>query len=171
MLNVNSRTWSPAGPLGASLGWLLLAGCPGILGETAETGNQETGDVTPPETLSIVGTYSEDWDGDGQGDSTHVISDSEWTMTSESGVSVFVISQFSNDESLLIAQNDASNDFAPEKWSRFDWAADGSTLWFCQTTYEAQTESDALEIPAANADDPSTSGCGEFAWSQLTQEE
>ena len=148
-----------------------LTGCSGILDESGETGTQETGEAPPPEALAIAGTYGEDWDGDGTSDSTHVLTDSQWTMTSEFGVSAFLVAQFSNEQAMLVAQNDASNDFAPEKWSRFDWALDGETLWFCQSAFEAETEDDALATAAANSDDPAASGCGEFAWSQLTREE
>ncbi len=164
--------------IGATSGALLvllslpaLTGCSGIFDESGETGTQETGESPPTQTLAIAGTYVEDWDGDGSSDSTHVLTDSEWTMTSEFGVSAFLVAQFSNEQAMLIAQNAGSNSYAPDKWSRFDWSLDGATLWFCQSAFEAETEDDALATAAANSDDPASSGCGEFAWSQLTREE
>jgi len=112
--------------------------------------------------LDILGEYADDYG------TSHVITNETWAQSSSFGDSTFNITRFSNHDEYLIAQNDASNDYNPELWSRFDWVVDGGELWFCQSTYDAPTELDALETARADDTDPSTGGCGEFAWSRLT---
>lgn len=137
---------------------LTLAGCddgPSAEDETGtETGETETGDDM---SLAIVGTYTDDF-----GD-THMISESEWTNSAGS----FAISQWSNDEMWLVAQNAETNMYSPGLWSRFDWAWDGEQLYYCQSVFDGATIEAAL-AGSANADDL-TLGCGGFPWSQLLQ--
>jgi len=119
-----------------------------------------------PEVLSIFGSYDDGWGGH------HEIVGGVWTQGGYGAVSRFFVSQFSNSSRHLIAQNGADNEWSPGLWSRFDWthhdAGDGEVLYFCQTTYDAATEQDALDTPAADPTDPAAGGCGGFAWSALS---
>jgi hypothetical protein len=118
-----------------------------------ETGSEtETGDEM---SLAIVGTYTDDFA------DTHMISETEWINSAGS----FAISQYSNEEMWLVAQNAEANEFNPGLWSRFDWAWDGEQLYYCQSVYDGPTIDDAL-AGSADASDLMT-GCGMFAWSQL----
>jgi hypothetical protein len=127
--------------------------------QDAEAGS-ETGSETDTETggdmsLAIVGTYTDDF-----GD-THTISETEWTNSAGS----FAISQWSNDEMWLVAQNAETNMYNPGNWSRFDWAWDGEQLYYCQSVFDGATVDDALN-GSADASDLAM-GCGGFPWSQL----
>jgi hypothetical protein len=138
---------------------LMLAACgddPSTQDETGtETGSEtdsETGDELP---LAIVGTYTDDF-----GD-THTIAETEWSNSAGS----FAISQWSNDEMWLVAQNAETNMYSPGLWSRFDWAWDAEQLYYCQSVFDGATIDDALAGSADAAD--LTMGCGGFPWSQL----
>jgi hypothetical protein len=124
----------------------------------ASTGEQPDASV---EALEIAGTYSDDFGG------SHEITSDSWTQVYESGTSVFNISQVSNKDSYLIAQNDADNEYNPELWSRFDWTERDGSLWYCQTVFDAETEQEALDADPADDSDPANGGCGGFAWTEL----
>jgi hypothetical protein len=115
------------------------------------------------ETLVLSGNWIDDYE------STHQISSDTWTMA---GMGVFHISQYSNLSEFLIAQNDTNNAYSADKWSRIDWtwydAGEGFDLYFCQTSYNSETEEDALEVPAADPINPAAGGCSGFSWSKLT---
>ncbi len=119
------------------------------------------------EALDVTGSYDDGFGGH------HEITQTVWTQSGYGAASHFFISQYSNANSYLIAQNGPNNAYSPEKWSRFDWTwyDDGSrseSLWYCQTVYGADTEADALNTPAADSTDPSSGGCGGFSWSKAT---
>jgi hypothetical protein len=84
----------------------------------------------------------------------------------------FDLSQTSNEEGWVTAENHADNPTGAGEWSRFDWtwfdAGDGLELWYCQTVFDADTEEDALAAGRADASDPANGGCGGNAWSKLT---
>ncbi len=158
----------------------LLAGC-GASGDDDDTSPEpsETPGVTPspspevtptptpeptpsptPESLEIVGVYTDDWG------STHEVTEESWTMTMGEDVSVFHITQWSNDEEFLVAQNDSSNAWNPDLWSRFDWTWSQEDLYFCQTEFGAESEEAAVTAAGADRSDLEA-GCGGFAWSRL----
>ena len=115
--------------------------------------------ATEVEELSIVGV----WD-DGYGGTYDITSE----MITNWGA-IFHITQYSNEDLYIIAQNDENNEYNPSLWSRFDWTIDAdSNLYLCQTAYDAATEEAALGTEAADATDPANSGCGGFSWSSLT---
>jgi hypothetical protein len=121
-------------------------------------------DTDTPSGLAITGTYTDDFGAD------HTITDSLWT-TAYSGypTSYFSITAYDNASNYVIAENDAGNSYYGSRFSRFDWHVDGDgDLWFCQTTYNAPTESDALATPRADDSDPANLGCGGFSWAKLT---
>lgn len=140
---------------------LALAACdegPGTDDETSSETSSETDSETGGDmSLAIVGTYTDDF-----GD-THMISETEWSNAAGS----FSISQWSNEELWLVAQNAETNEYSPGLWSRFDWAWDGEQLYYCQSVFDGATI-DAALAGSANADDLAL-GCGGFPWSQLLQ--
>jgi len=106
---------------------------------------------------SIVGIYTD-------GYFEHRITTDTWYMDT----SVFLITIVNNPEDFLIAQADSENQYFANLWNRFDWNIDSSNvLRICETAYNAATEHDALNTPAANAQD-FDKGCGGFSWSVLT---
>jgi hypothetical protein len=137
------------------------------------------------EKFNHTGTYEDTYGG------SHTISAFTW----DSGSLLFHVSQYSNDESWLIAQNDSEKrsqycsdwtlntqeecetaeatwtDLA-DKWSRFDIVdttdeADGG-LFYCQTVFSAEIEDDVLVVFVDVTD--MISGCGGFGWIQFITE-
>lgn len=113
---------------------------------------------TDTDDIEILGAYSDQWGTD------HTVDSQVWTM----GDSIFLITAFSNEDNYAIAQNDSGNLYDPELWSRFDWIENSDGLWYCQTAYNAASEEEALDTPAAEPSEPNNSGCGSFAWTNLT---
>jgi len=97
----------------------------------------------------------------------HTVTDATWTQVSSFGTGIFAISQFDTSADWAVAQNDASNSFNPNLWSRFDWTWVGDDLYVCQTAFDAADEAAALNTAPADANDLAT-GCGTFPWSHLT---
>ena len=146
--------------------------------DTSDT--EDTEDThTDPEELAYIGTYTDSWGGE------QTIAADTWT----SGSLLFHISQFSNNDGFIIAQNDSEarsqycsdwtlytqedceaagetwTDLA-DKWSRFDIASDADGgLHYCQITYDAETEEDAMAV-SADANDLAA-GCNGFGWSEI----
>jgi len=122
--------------------------------------------------LEIAGSWLDSWG------TTHVIDSATWTQTypsadtaGEDSVYTFAISQYSNDDDMLVAQNDSANEYNADLWSRFDWSWDTKGgLWYCQTAYGAKSEKEALATPAADSSDMDA-GCGGFSWTALTSEQ
>ena len=86
------------------------------------------------------------------------------------GDSAYSITQYSNDDMYIIAQNDSNNTYNPIV-ECFDWTVDANNdVYICQIAYDAATEADALNTVAADATDPATGGCGGFTWSLVTPE-
>ena len=118
------------------------------------------------ETLTITGSYADDWGGH------HEVTAQVWRQSGFGAASHFFISRFSNAERHVIAQNGPDNEWSPGLWSRFDWTwfddGAGPTLFYCQTVFDAATEGEALEVAPADPADPTTGGCGGFAWTALS---
>ncbi len=122
----------------------------------------EATDETPvAEAAAILGDWADDWD------TEHSVTATRWTMTSAAGSSVFLISELDDDGTFLIAHNDAANAYNPGAWSRFDWTTHNDAVYFCQTAYAATSEQEARQNVAADPTDPTSGGCGGFAWSRL----
>ena len=138
--------------------------------DDADSENDDDADTEEEGPLEIIGRYIESSE---FLEALHVITETDWTMKSATyGTSIYKISQYSNKNDFIIAQNDASNGYAPEKWSRFDYTEKDGELYFCQTAYEAETEDAALATPAADKTDPATKGCGDYdsPWTKLTKD-
>jgi len=131
--------------------------------EEGEDEGEDTGTDTgtSEEELEIAGDYLGDYE------DTYEITETAWTSAT---FGVFNISAYSNEDDYLIAQNDESNEYSPNLWSRFDWTFNSGELFYCQIAYDAATEADALAATDANKTDLST-GCSSFAWSKLTPTE
>ena len=105
----------------------------------------------------IRGEFVDNWD------TEHAIAQDVWML----GESKFHIAIINNEGSFLIAQNDEDNAWNPALWSRFDWTHNEDGLWYCQTTYDAESEEAALAVTAADPTNPATAGCGSFGWTRL----
>jgi hypothetical protein len=128
--------------------------------DTDTDSDTDTGAVDP---LAIAGSYTDEWG------TTHLISDTEWSQQYYGyDPSVFQIASYDNAEYFIVAQNDPLDPFNPSLWSRFDWSETGGALYYCQSTFDAATEQDALATPRADDSDPSAGGCGGFPWTNLT---
>ena len=100
-----------------------------------------------------------------------VITDDTWTTTYQGHAPLVVhLTSYDNGAHYAIGQNDNKKSFNPSLWSRFDWAWDGTDLYFCQTAYDAASEAAAEATPAADSSDltKTGTGCNGFPWSPLT---
>jgi hypothetical protein len=118
---------------------------------------------TTKEPAEIIGSYVDDYGG------THEVTAESWTMADPTtGTSVYYITQVNNAEQFLVAQGAATNTYYPSMWSQFDWTYDAAAaLYFCQVTYKASSEKEAVETTPADANDLAK-GCSGFSWSKLT---
>ena len=124
--------------------------------ETEPVESEPTG--LPDDAMPLVGEWVDHWEGH------HAISNEGWSM----GESQFHLTAVDATEGWAVAQNDTDNVWNPDLWSRFDWTeADHNGWWFCQTAFDADTEDEALATAAADPSDPSSAGCGGFAWTRL----
>lgn len=131
--------------------------------DDTDTGSTDTGTDLPPDPLAIVGIYTDTFG------SSHTITDTSWTIQYGSYTpSLFSITAYDNTTMVVLAQNDDLNSYFPLLWSRFDWLELDEHLYYCQTTYNAASESDAASLPRADGSDPTSSGCGGFPWTDLT---
>ncbi len=144
---------------------IALAACNGPT-TADDTGDEHhTGDTgETADDIALVGTWSDGFGG------THTITNTTWDEAGDGYTNAFAITQYDNDTHFAIAQNASTNGFNPDLYSRFDWASDGATgFYYCQSTFDAATEADALAATPADATDPSTTGCGgTFPWTHLT---
>jgi hypothetical protein len=110
--------------------------------------------------LDILGDYTDEYATD------HEVRQDVWTADAN----IYNLTQYSNAEQWVVAQNDSTHGWAPDLWSRFDWTWDfDGNLWLCQTAFDAADEAAALATPASDASDPAIGGCGGmFPWTNLT---
>jgi hypothetical protein len=142
----------------------LLAACNGDddtdvsdTDEPADTDPNGDTDDTDVEELEIRGTWDDSWGG------SHTIDETTWV----SGSSVFHVTSYDNEADVLIAENDAANEWNGGLWSRYDWTWSGTQLYYCQTAYGAASEAEAEGTPRAD-DTDLAAGCGGFGWTELT---
>ena len=104
------------------------------------------------ESLDIEGTWEDEWGG------TQDVSAFDWNGNA--------ITQAHNDEGWLIAQN-GPDSWSPDLWSKYEWTWDEEgNLYYCQSTYDAETEEDAVSAARADAGDLGA-GCGGFGWTWM----
>ncbi len=152
---------SGSGATGGISGSAGSAGSAGAGGRAGSAGAGGSGGAPVASTLAIAGVYDDDFGGG------HEIDESVWLQGVSGSVSSFAVTQFDNDNRVLIAQNDDNNDFNPGLWSRFDWTRFDGALYFCQSLFDGASEADAVAATPADATDPTSTGCGGFGWSQL----
>ncbi|NOZ01038.1 MAG: hypothetical protein GXP54_04015 [Deltaproteobacteria bacterium] len=165
-MKIQHKSFGPAATLLGVLAVMAWVGC----GNDSGTGQPDvpsadvTSDVAVDASsadLAIAGSWVDDFGG------THLITNDTWTMgASMSGV--FHITSYDNDSHYIIAHNDDANQFSPGLYSRFDWTFFDQVLYFCQSSFDAKTEDQALATAAADPTDPTAGGCGGFPWSKLT---
>ena len=123
--------------------------------ETGDT-DEETGDTDEVE-LAIIGEYDDSWGG------SQIIDNYIWS----SGGFYFEISQYSNEEQIVITQNSANNEYNPSLWSKFQWTYDlQENLFYCQISYDSAEEVDAISTPPADPTDLEA-GCNGIGWTML----
>lgn len=121
----------------------------------AEPTDTDTPDTSGP--IEIEGTWVDDFGG------THDISASAWVM----GTSTFHLVWVDNEANAAAAHNALENEYSPGLFSRFDWFFDGdANLYYCQTRYDAASQTEAQTAAAADSSDLGA-GCNGFNWSQL----
>lgn len=129
--------------------------------DTDTTTTGDTGDS--PGGLAIAGEYL-----DGFG-TEHTVTDEAWTQQYPGyDPMVFAITGYDNSARWVVAQNDASNAYSANLWSRFDWTEADGHLWYCQSAYDAASEAEAQDTARPDDTDPATLGCGGFSWTDLT---
>mgnify|MGYP001482487205 CR=1 FL=1 len=119
---------------------------------------------TGGEGLEIVGEWVETFPD--MTTQTHSVDETTWTSMSQFGTLTFHVESYDNALGVLVAQNDASNDFNPDLFSRFEWVWDGRELYYCQSVYDAATADEAWSAAGADAGDL-LAGCSTFPWSML----
>ncbi len=110
--------------------------------------------------LDIAGTYTDDAFG------------STWTLSSdliEIDDSTIYVTAITDGDRVIVGKNDEGNMFGPCMFSRFDFYMDGDTLRVCGTTFDAETEAEALGVEPPDSDNLE-SGCNGYPWSTLTPE-
>lgn len=118
---------------------------------------------TDVEPIEIAGEYADAFG------TEHVVTDEMWTTTYPGyATDLYQLLEYDNALDYAIAQNDPANYFYGGSYSRFDWYDDGTTLWYCQTTYAAADAAEAEATPRGDTSDPGASGCGGFSWTNLT---
>lgn len=133
--------------------------------DTSTTDGETTvGGTTDANGLEIAGQWLEEFS-PGMG-ITHVIDEERWDQLSDFGDALFLIDSYDNAARTVVAQGDATNEFNPELWSRFDWTWDGDALYYCTAVFDAASAADALAAPASDAGDLAA-GCSGFPWSLL----
>lgn len=119
-------------------------------------------DTDAPDSVSIIGNWIDNFQIE------HDISAESWVQSSPMGDSTYAILSINSETMTVIAENDASNGFAPGKFSRFDWVVDGDLLYVCQSAFDAETADAAANTEPADPSDPANGGCGGmFSWSAL----
>ena len=104
--------------------------------------------------LDIEGLWSDEWGG------SQDVSPFSWNGNA--------VTQANNEEGWLIAQN-GPDSWSPDLWSKYEWTwdADGEA-YYCQSTYDAATEEDAVAAARADAGDLDA-GCGGFGWTWMRE--
>lgn len=124
-----------------------------------------SGSGTGAAMLAIIGHWQEQYAPGSLID--HMITPDTWTQTADFGTSIYHLGSFDDAAGWVVGQGDASNQYNPSQWSKFQWTHDGQgTLYYCQVVYDAATEADAVSAPAADGTDLQT-GCAGFNWSEL----
>ena len=104
--------------------------------------------------IHIAGDWVDEWGAE------HSIDSDSWNDNT--------ITHYDNHEMWAVAQNSEDDAFSPGLWSKYDWTWQSEELYYCQSTFGADTEADALSAESANASDLEA-GCGGFPWSLMEE--
>ena len=109
--------------------------------------------------FDLAGEYLDYWG------TNHIIDETQWATD----WGIWYITEINPTEQFLVAQNDAADSYYPNLWSRFDWTVDPSGhTWYCQTSFSSISEAAAAAVAPADPTNPGVTGCGGFAWTDLT---
>ena len=111
----------------------------------------------PSSIPDITGTYLDNYGG------LQAILEKYWV----SGRLVFETCSVDNAKKRVIAWNGLRDPYNPGKFSRFEWLNFKGRLWYCQSVFNAASETDAEAASPADPSDPRIGGCGQFEWSTL----
>jgi hypothetical protein len=112
--------------------------------------------------VSIAGRFTDSFG------TAHWISTGRWIQGEGAEASIFWVQSYDEAEQVIIAQNDANNAFSPSLFSRFDFVWHEDALFFCQSSFDAQSAEAALAVARGDDADPTVGGCGgTFPWSGL----
>lgn len=155
--STDSGSSGSSGPSPASTGEDSTGPDPSSTGMATGTSTGEAG-------LEIAGEWLEEF---APGEAiTHIIDEERWDQLASFGDAIFHVDTYDNPGRWVVAQGDASNDFFPDLYSKFNWAWDGDELFYCAVVFDAATAEDAQAAPDANPDDLDE-GCAGFPWSPL----
>src|ERR1043166_4380696 len=98
----------------------------------------------PSNKPDIAGTYLDNYGG------LQAVLEKYWI----SGQLVFESCSVDNAKRRIIAWNGLRDPYNPGKFSRFEWLNFKGRLWYCQTVFNAVSETEADALPAPAPSDP-----------------
>jgi hypothetical protein len=113
--------------------------------------------MTPRSPIEVAGVWNDNFGG--------------WTAIDWTMWGANTIRQYDNEANWAVVQNSAENEWNPEKFSYVVWteAVDDGSWWMCAVAFGLDTIEEALAVENTSDDsDPANSGCGDFAWTQMT---
>lgn len=140
---------------------LCLTGCPAGDDDDSSGDDDDSSGDDDDAPLNIYGLFDE---GFGSG---VAVTELGWLTWSEFGTSQFDFTRTDLDNGRLVAQNSTGNEYFPDLWSRFEFFGTAQEGYFCQSSYDAASEEDAVAAPAANPLDLEA-GCAGFPWSTIS---
>lgn len=129
-----------------------------MLGLGIGLGQAACGDDDPsPETIEVAGRWASNFGG------FETITSTSWGG--------FEIIEFDNLTNFAVTQNPADAAFFPSKYNKYVWTEPaGGAFFYCTVDFGLDTADQArTSTQTADASDPSTTGCGSFPWTQLSQ--
>jgi hypothetical protein len=117
---------------------------------------EDSGEETTVEPLDFMGSWEDNY-----GSLIEVTEDE----ISDAWSNSYAISSYDNEVGWVTAQNNSSNSYNPDLWSKFDWFMAESELYYCQIAYDAADEETAMAQSADSSD--LETGCNGFSWSIL----
>ncbi len=114
--------------------------------------------------LEIKGSWKSNYD------ALETIDETTWSSTTSGVTSTYTIVKFDNENNMAITQNAADATYDPGKFNKIVWTdlADDS-FYYCMVDYSKESAEEAeASTTTADSNDPATTGCGGFAWTQLS---
>jgi len=124
---------------------------------TAGCGDFPWTEMTPRAIIEVAGQWADNYGGEA------TISAMGWAAAR--------IHKYDNDANWAVTQTPADDEYNPSKFNYVVWtepAEDGS-WWTCTVAFGIETLEEATAVEnTSDASDPGMSGCGDFAWTQMT---